>query len=51
VPVIPVLEGIYWFQYDTSQIVGWPTPQNPYSTPPPYNYPDWAVVLTTVHRK
>ncbi len=51
VPVIPVLEGIYWFQYDTSQIVGWPTPSNPYATPPPYNYPDWAVVLTTVHRK
>jgi peptide/nickel transport system substrate-binding protein len=51
VPVIPVLEGIYWFQYDTSQIVGWPTESNPYSTPPPYNVPDWAVVLTTVHRK
>lgn len=51
VPVIPVLEGIYWFQYDTSEIVGWPTPSNPYATPPPYNYPDWAVVLTTVHRK
>lgn len=51
VPVIPVLEGIYWFQYDTSQIVGWPTPSNPYATPPPYNVPDWAVVLTTVHRK
>lgn len=51
VPVIPVLEGVYWCQYDTSQIVGWPTPQNPYATPPPYNYPDWAVVLTTVHLK
>lgn len=51
VPVIPVLEGIYWFQYDTTQIVGWPTAQNPYSTPPPYNVPDWAVVLTTVHLK
>lgn len=51
VPVIPVLEGIYWCQYDTSSIVGWPNAQNPYATPPPYNYPDWEVVLTTVHLK
>jgi peptide/nickel transport system substrate-binding protein len=51
VPVIPVLEGINWFQYDTSQIVGWPSKSNPYASPSPYNYPDWAVVLTTVHSK
>jgi peptide/nickel transport system substrate-binding protein len=51
VPIIPVLEGVDWFQYDTSQIVGWPTPQNPYAAPSPYNYPDWEVTLTTVHAK
>ncbi len=51
VPVVPVLQNVNWFQYDTSQIVGWPTPQNPYASPAPYNYPDWEVILTTVHQK
>lgn len=51
VPVVPVLQNVNWFQYDTSSIVGWPTPQNPYASPAPYNYPDWEVVLSTVHQK
>jgi peptide/nickel transport system substrate-binding protein len=51
VPVIPVLQSVNWFQYDTSQIVGWPTPQNPYASPAPYNYPDWEVILLNVHQK
>jgi peptide/nickel transport system substrate-binding protein len=51
VPVIPVLEGISWYQYDTSTLTGWPTPSNPYATPAPYAYPDWEVVLTSVHLK
>lgn len=51
VPIIPVLEGVNWFQYDTSKIVGWPTASNPYAAPAPYNYPDWEVILTTVHEK
>jgi peptide/nickel transport system substrate-binding protein len=51
VPVVPVLEGVNWFQYDTSQLTGWPTPSNPYASPSPYNYPDWEVVLTNVHMK
>lgn len=50
-PVIPVLEGVSWYQYDTSKLTAWPTPSNPYATPAPYDYPDWEVVLTTVHLK
>ncbi len=51
VPVVPVLQNVNWFQYDTSQIIGWPTPQNPYAAPAPYDYPDWEVVLANVHQK
>jgi peptide/nickel transport system substrate-binding protein len=51
VPIIPVLEGIWWYQYDTTQFTGWPTPSNPYASTAPYNYPDWEVVLSTVHLK
>lgn len=51
VPVIPVLEGVSWYQYDTTLFTGWPTPSHPYATPAPYAYPDWEVVLTTVHQK
>lgn len=47
-PVIPVLESISWYQYDTTNITGWPTPSNPYANPAPYSYPDWEVVLTTI---
>jgi peptide/nickel transport system substrate-binding protein len=51
VPFVPILENVNWFQYDTSKIVGWPTPSNPYASPAPYNTPDWEVILTTVHLK
>lgn len=51
VPVVPVLQNVNWFQYDTSQIVGWPTPQNAYAAPAPYDYPDWEVILSNVHQK
>jgi peptide/nickel transport system substrate-binding protein len=51
VPVIPVLEAVNWFQYDTTQIVGWPTPQNPYAAPAVYNYPDQALIMMNLHLK
>jgi peptide/nickel transport system substrate-binding protein len=51
VPVVPVLEGVHWFQYDTSQLTGWPTQENPYASPAPYDMPDWEVTLTNVHLK
>jgi two-component system sensor kinase FixL len=45
VPVIPVIEAVDWFQYDTGTFSGWPTPGNPYSQPSPYAYPDNEQVL------
>jgi peptide/nickel transport system substrate-binding protein len=46
VPIIPVTEGVDWYQYDTSHFAGWPTQANPYAQPSPYQAPDMGVVLT-----
>jgi peptide/nickel transport system substrate-binding protein len=40
VPIIPIVEAVDWFQYDTGSFSGWPTPSNPYAQPAAYNYPD-----------
>ena len=45
VPVIPVTEGVDWYQYNTKSLAGWVTPQNPYARPAAYENPDWGVVL------
>ena len=45
-PVIPVVEGVDWYQYDTTAIGGWPTPDDPYAQPPVWAVPDNGVVLT-----
>lgn len=45
-PVIPVTEGVDWFQYETSTFTGWPTAADPYAQPSPYQSPDMGVVLT-----
>ena len=43
VPLIPVTEGVDWYQYDTSHFAGWPTQSNPYAQPSPYSVPrQWA---------
>ncbi len=46
IPIIPVTEGVDWYQYDTSHFAGWPTQSNPYAQPSPYQAPDMGVVLT-----
>ncbi len=46
VPLIPVTEGVDWYQYDTSAFTGWPTQTDPYAQPSPYQSPDLGVVLT-----
>jgi peptide/nickel transport system substrate-binding protein len=51
VPVIPVVEAVDWFQYDTGSMAGWPTPGNPYSQPAPYAYPDMEQVLLHLQGK
>jgi len=50
VPVIPVTEGVAWYQYSTKDFAGWPTPEDPYAAPAPWNLPDWEVVLLHVYK-
>jgi peptide/nickel transport system substrate-binding protein len=45
VPVIPLLEEVDWFQYNSKQYTGFPGPTNQYAQPGLYNIPDWGVVL------
>jgi peptide/nickel transport system substrate-binding protein len=45
VPIIPTTESVDWFQYNTTDIQGWPTPDNPYAQPGAYNVPDVEQVL------
>jgi peptide/nickel transport system substrate-binding protein len=49
VPLIPMTEGVDWYQYDTTSVGGWPTQSNPYAQPSPYSFPDNAVVLTHLY--
>lgn len=51
VPVIPVVEAVDWFQYNTKDIAGWPTEDNPYAQPAAYNFPDTGQVLTRLYSK
>jgi peptide/nickel transport system substrate-binding protein len=51
VPVIPVVEAVDWFQYDTSSFSGWPTPSDPYAQPAVYAYPDMEQVLLHLQPK
>ena len=48
-PVIPVTEGVDWYQYDTTGFGGWPTPSSPYAQPPVWATPDNGVVLTHLY--
>ena len=45
VPVIPVIEAVDWYQYDTGTFSGWPTQGNPFTQPAPYAWPDLEQVL------
>jgi peptide/nickel transport system substrate-binding protein len=40
VPVIPTTESVNWYQYNTASFSGWPTPDNPYALPAPWQIPD-----------
>ncbi|GLZ79267.1 peptide ABC transporter substrate-binding protein [Actinorhabdospora filicis] len=51
VPIIPVTESVDWFQYNTSDIRGWPSPQNPYAQPAAFNIPDVGQVLLHLYSK
>jgi peptide/nickel transport system substrate-binding protein len=51
VPVIPTTESVDWYQYNTKDIEGWPTQDNPYAQPAPYNVPDVGQVLANLYSK
>jgi peptide/nickel transport system substrate-binding protein len=51
VPVIPTTESVDWYQYNTKDIQGWPTQDNPYAQPAPYNVPDVGQVLSNLYSK
>jgi peptide/nickel transport system substrate-binding protein len=50
VPVIPVTEGVAWYEWSTKDFAGWPTQQDPYAAPAPWNLPDWEIVLTHLYK-
>jgi peptide/nickel transport system substrate-binding protein len=45
VPIIPVVEEVDWYQYDTANVGGWATPANPFAQPAIYIVPDVGVML------
>ena len=45
IPVIPVTEGVDWYQYNTKGLTGWVTQGNAYAKPAAYENPDWGVML------
>ena len=49
IPIIPVTQGVDWFQFDTTHVEGWPTQSNPYAQPSPYAFPDNGQVLTHLY--
>ena len=51
IPIIPTTESVDWFQYNTADIDGWPTPDNPYAQPGAYNVPDVGQVLLHLYSK
>ena len=45
VPIIPITEGVDWYQYNTGHLAGWVTKKNPFAKPAAYEVPDWGVML------
>lgn len=44
-PSIPLVYGATWNEYSTRRFTGWPSADNPYAMPAPFDYPDNAVVV------
>jgi len=45
-PTIPLVNGPVWYEYRTENFVGWPSEDNPYANPAPFNWPAPAIVLS-----
>jgi peptide/nickel transport system substrate-binding protein len=48
-PVIPLTNEPYWYEYSTAHFTGWPDQNHPYAVPAPYIGPDCEVVLLNLH--
>ncbi|GMA61139.1 hypothetical protein NZD89_15845 [Alicyclobacillus fastidiosus] len=44
-PVIPLVYGATWYEYNDSKYTGWPTADNPYETPAPGSWPAPEIVI------
>ena len=42
IPVIPVTEGVDWYQYNTKDLTGWVVKGNPFARPAAYVNPTGA---------
>ncbi|MGH8890936.1 MAG: ABC transporter substrate-binding protein [Acidothermaceae bacterium] len=51
IPFIPTTESVDWYQYNTSDLQGWPTKDNPFAQPAPWNFPDDEQVLLHLYSK
>ncbi len=51
IPIIPTTESVNWFQYNTADLAGWPTENDPYAQPAAFNVPDVEQVLLHVYSK
>ncbi len=51
VPIIPTTESVDWFQYNTKDIGGWPTEDDPYAQPSAFAVPDSEQVLLHLYSK
>jgi len=45
-PAIPLVNGPVWYEYRSQNFSGWPTEDNPYANPAPFNWPAPAIVLS-----
>jgi peptide/nickel transport system substrate-binding protein len=45
-PTIPLVNGPVWYEYRTENFTGWPTENDPYANPAPFNWPAPAIVLS-----
>jgi peptide/nickel transport system substrate-binding protein len=51
VPIIPTTESVDWFQYNTSDIGGWPSAEDPYAQPSAFTVPDVEQVLLHLYSR
>lgn len=50
-PFIPLFSNPTWFQYSTSRVDGWPTPENPYVHPVFYTVGKNTLIFNSLYQK